>query len=54
MKDVLISDILVYYWMYTTIKITELLKGWRTVKTVSKTNEPFKFTKLLYKMKSWT
>ena len=30
MKDI-ISDNLVFYWMCTTIKNTELLKGWRTV-----------------------
>ena len=30
MKNVMISDILVYHWMCTTIKTTELLKGWIT------------------------
>ena len=30
-KDVMMSDTLVYYWMCRTIKKTELLKRWRTV-----------------------
>ena len=30
-KNVMITDTLAYYWMCTTIKITELLKGLRTV-----------------------
>ena len=50
MKDDMISDTLVQYWIYATIKSSELLKGWRTVikvKTVSKTKGPFKFNKLL-------
>ena len=31
MKDIMTSDTLVYNWMCTTIKNTELLKGWGTV-----------------------
>ena len=31
MKNVMISGTFVDYWMCTTIKNTELLKGWRTV-----------------------
>ena len=51
MKDVMISDFLVYYWMCTTIKNIELLKGWRTVikyKQFQNTKGPLKFNKLLY------
>ena len=50
MKDAMISDTLVQYWKYATIKNNELLMGWRTVikvKTVSITKGPFKFNKLL-------
>ena len=43
MKNVMIIDTLLYYWMCSTVKNTELMKNCNKVKIVSKTKGFFKF-----------